>query len=268
MTAHERARESASGRGPAHDAVGAYALGVLDPEDAARFEDHLASCDACAEQLEEFMGVEPLLATLAEVPPAAPGGVPDPVAPPVRPGPRMLDALVDEVAAVRRRRRLRGLCLAAAAAALIIGGPAVATVLTAGDDGGKDTALPHAHSTSPAEDAFFHHMTTKRTATDPVTKVTATVGTEGKAWGTHAVLELKNVKGPLKCSLVAVSRTGEREVVTSWSVPAWGYGIPDSPDRTARGPLYVHGGTAMDREAIDHFEVRTFDGDRLVSVDA
>lgn len=120
--------------------------------------------------------------------------------------------------------------LVAAAAALIIGGPVVAVVATGGGDSGSNQAADP-HPTSPAEDAFFHHMTEKVQATDPVTKVDATVGTEKKAWGTHAVLELNNVTGPEKCSLIAVSKTGEEEVVTSWSVPKWGYGIKDSRTR-------------------------------------
>ncbi len=36
----------------------------------------------------------------------------------------------------------------------------------------------------------------------------------------------------------------------------------------ARKPLYVHGGAAMDRNDITHFEVRTFTGDRLVQIPA
>ncbi|MEU6080543.1 zf-HC2 domain-containing protein [Streptomyces sp. NPDC047108] len=255
MTAHERSTE--------HEAVGAYALGVLDPADAARFEDHLAYCEACAQQLEEFMGLEPLLATLAETPAA----VPDPAALHAQPSPQMLDRLVDEVAVKRRQKHRRGLYLVAAAAALIIGGPVVTGVVTA-DEGRTDTAQPHAHSTSPAEDSFFNHMTSKVNATDSVSKATATVGTEEKMWGTHAVLELKNVKGPLKCSLIAVSKSGDEEVVTSWSVPKWGYGIPGTTNEKAKHPLYVHGGAAMARGDIDHFEVRTFEGKRLVSVDA
>ncbi|MET8681519.1 zf-HC2 domain-containing protein [Streptomyces sp. NPDC004647] len=255
MTAHERQS--------AHEAVGAYALGVLDAADAARFEDHLAGCDACAEQLDEFMGLEPLLANLAETPTA----VPNPAALHVGPSPQMLDRLIDEVAVKRRRRQRRGLYLVAAAAALIIGGPVVATVVTA-DDTTSDTALPHPNSTSPAEDAFFNHMEDKVRATDQASKVAATVGTEKKDWGTHTVLELKNVKGPLKCNLIAVSKTGEEEVITSWAVPKWGYGIPDSTREIAKRPLYVHGGAAMKPNEIDHFEVRTFEGKRLVSVDA
>ncbi|MFG2332305.1 anti-sigma factor family protein [Streptomyces sp. NPDC048604] len=283
-----------------HDAVGAYVLGVLDDADATAFEAHLAGCERCAEHLEEFSGLEPMLALLSEGPgPAAvPGqrtgaGTPgvDPYAddtfdafaprppsprpaiprpalvePPVAPRPELLDRLVDEVGARRAQRRRRTRYLIAAAAALIIGGPAVAVVATSGD--GRSNVAADPHPTSPAEDAFFHHMEEKLAATDATTKVSATVGIEKKGWGTHTVLELKNVKGPLKCTLVAVSKTGEEEIVTSWAVPKWGYGIPDSPNEAAKNPLYVHGGAAMNRDEIDRFEVRTFDGDRLVEVDA
>ncbi|WP_326604000.1 zf-HC2 domain-containing protein [Streptomyces sp. NBC_01799] len=252
--------------GPEHDAAGAYVLGILDATEASAFEEHLAGCALCAAHLDEFAGMEPMLAMLAEAPAASPGARPVPHIP-EPPAPRVLDRLVDEVATRRARRRRRGMYLVAAAAALIIGGPVVAVVATGGGDSGSNQAADP-HPTSPAEDAFFHHMTEKVQATDPVTKVDATVGTEKKAWGTHAVLELNNVTGPEKCSLIAVSKTGEEEVVTSWSVPKWGYGIKDSPHPAARYPLYVHGGAAMDRADIDHFEVRTFDGKRLVDIDA
>jgi hypothetical protein len=177
----------------------------------------------------------------------------------------VLGRLVDEVAAKRARRRRRGRYLVAAAAALVIGGPVVAVMATGGDSGPTQAADPDL--TSPAEDAFFHHMQEKVQATDPTTEVAATVGMEKKAWGTHVVLELRNVRGPQKCSLIAVSRSGEEEVVTSWSVPKWGYGIKDSTHPSGKYPLYVHGGSAMDRADIDHFEVRTFDGKRLVDID-
>ncbi|MGW6457461.1 zf-HC2 domain-containing protein [Streptomyces sp. NPDC055078] len=289
MTMHEQ--ESV------HDAVGAYVLGVLDDADASAFEAHLAGCDICGAHLDEFAGMEPMLAMLAEAPassasssalpnsPAPPNVVnlpssrspsgwvghepprPVPVVP-APPDPRVLDGLLDEVAAKRAAKRRRGMYLVAAAAALIIGGPAVAIVVTGDDSRGSEAGSPHPHPTSPAEDAFFNHMEEKVRATDASTKVSATVGMETKGWGTHTVLELKGVKGPLKCNLIAVSKTGEEEVVTSWAVPKWGYGIPDSPHKAAKNPLYVHGGAAMDRNDIDHFEVRTFDGKKLVEVAA
>ncbi|WP_432150517.1 anti-sigma factor family protein [Streptomyces sp. bgisy029] len=251
--------------GGEHDAAAAYVLGILDDAQASAFEAHLAGCARCSAQLDEFAGMEPMLAMLAEAPAASPGARPVPHVP-ERPAPKVLGGLMDEVAHRRHRRTRRSRYLIAAAAALIIGGPVAAVAVTAGDEGGRSVAAVDPHPTSPAEDAFFQHMTEKVSATDPTTRVGATVGMEEKAWGTHTVLELKNVKGPQKCTLVAVSKTGEEETVTSWSVPKWGYGIEGSTHESAKNPLYVHGGAAMDRADIDRFEVRTFDGERLVEI--
>ncbi|MEV5608340.1 zf-HC2 domain-containing protein [Streptomyces sp. NPDC052225] len=250
--------------GDVHETVGAYALGILDDAEASAFEAHLATCVACARHLEEFAGMEPMLAALADLPPER--GTPHiGAALAARPSPRLAESLVDEVARKRTRKRRRGMYLVAAAAALIIGGPL--TVMAVTDDGGTGT-VAEPHPTSPAQDAFFHHMPDKVHATDATTKVTATIGMEKKAWGTHTALELKNVKGPLKCSLIAVGKNGERETVTTWAVPKWGYGITDSPHESATYPLYVHGGAAFERDEIDHFEVETLDGKRLVEVNA
>ncbi|WP_175412443.1 anti-sigma factor [Streptomyces sp. TRM64462] len=250
-----------------HDAVGAYVLGVLDDADATAFEAHLAGCGLCAARLDELSGMEPMLALLAEGRPPVKIMTPPPsAAPSLAADPPLLDRLVDQVTVHRARRRRRGRYLLAAAAALIITGPAVAVAALSGDDRTNQAAPPR--PTSPAGAAVLADMGEKVRATDAKTKVSATVGLEKKAWGTDMVLELKNVKGPLKCNLIAVSKTGEEEVVTSWAVPAWGYGIENSPDEMSRKPLYVHGGAAMPRDDIDHFEVRTFEGTPLVKVGA
>ncbi|MGW0734221.1 zf-HC2 domain-containing protein [Streptomyces sp. NPDC002851] len=244
---------------------------MLDDAEAAAFEAHLAQCPTCTRQLTELSGIEPLLATLAGAPqeqqpgralgrrPAGHGVA--------TPDPRLLDRLLDRVAGARAARRRKSLYLVAAAAVLMAGGPVAVLTANGGGDAGPERP-PHAHATSPAEDAFFNHLKEKVRATDAATRVTATVGTEPKPWGTHTVLELKNVKGPLTCSLIAVGKNGDEETVTTWAVPKRGYGIKDSPDKWARTPLYVHGGAGMKRNDIDHFEVRTNDGKRLVEVDA
>lgn len=259
---HDAGEEFAEGS--VHDAVGAYVLGVLDDADATAFETHLAGCAVCAARMDELAGMEPMLAMLAETPgpagrPVAAPPPPPPPAPATAQGPPLLNRLVDEVSVHRARRHRRARYLVAAVAVLVIGGPALAVSALSAD----------APTTSrvTAEDVFTG-LKEKATATDAGTRVSATVAMEPKAWGTDTMLELKNVTGPLKCRLVAVSKTGEEEVVTSWSVPKWGYGIEDSPNETARKPLYVHGGTAMPRSDIAHFDVRTFDGRQLVRVDA
>lgn len=246
-----------------HETVGAYALGILDDAEATAFEAHLAGCEWCAEQLDELAGMEPMLAALADLPGAGTPAIGESLS--ARPSPRLAERLVDEVAERRAQKRRRGFYMVAAAAALIVGGPFVAVATSSGgDDGGPKVS---AHATSPAKTSF-DGIDDKVSATDPGTQVSATVALEKKAWGTHAVLELKNVKGPQKCSLIAVGTNGERETVTSWSVPDWGYGIPGATTEQAKQPLYVHGGAAFTPDEIDHFEVMTFDGKRLVEVDA
>ncbi|MHC0433920.1 zf-HC2 domain-containing protein [Streptomyces sp. O3] len=265
--------DDAFGAHEVHEAVGAYALGVLDDAEVRAFEEHLADCQLCAERLRELSGMEPMLAALAELPPqrsptAQAGEWPPPPrerdGPVAGPSTRLLDNLVGEVSRRRSAKRRRGLALAAAAALLMVGGP-VAVVAATGEDGDGGGRPPAASS---AADAVFRQLDDKVRATDPATGVSAAVGVEEKSWGTRAVLELKNVKGPLKCSLIAVGKNGEEETMTSWAVPAWGYGIEDGPNDWSRKPLYVQGGAAMDRADIDRFEVRTFDGERLVDVRA
>ncbi|MEU6067325.1 MULTISPECIES: anti-sigma factor family protein [Streptomyces] len=245
-----------------HETVGAYALGILDDAEATAFEAHLAGCEWCAQQLDELAGMEPMLAALADLP--GTGSTPaigESLS--AKPSPRLAEKLVVEVSERRAVKRRRTMFMLAASAALIVGGPLAVLAATGGSDDGGNSNM----AMGPAQ-AAFQTMTDKKTATDPATHVTATVALEKKDWGTHAVLQLKNVTGPKKCSLIAVGKNGERETVTSWSVPNWGYGIENAKHEEAKKPLYVHGGAAFDPNQIDHFEVMTFDGKKLVNVDA
>ena len=243
-----------------HEAVGAYAIGVLDADEAAAFEEHLAGCERCAAMLEELVGLGPLLAQLADLP-AAPDTGDDTAGRAVevaaRPGPRLVDRVLVDVAAHRARRRRRARYLVGVAAALIIAGPLTTLAVSGPAD---DDRRPV------ADRVALQRMTEKTHATDARTKVSATIGVEHRPWGTDTLLELRNVKGPFRCSLVAVGKDGSRETMSSWQVPRWGYGVPDSTWPGARDPLYVRGSAALDAHRIDHFEVLTFDGKRLVTL--
>ncbi|MEU5533764.1 zf-HC2 domain-containing protein [Streptomyces sp. NPDC020362] len=245
-----------------HETVGAYALGILDDAEATAFEAHLAGCEWCAQQLDELAGMEPMLAALADLPGS--GSTPaigESLS--ARPSPRLMEKLVDEVAERRAQKRRKGFYMVAAAAALIIGGPiAVMAVSGGGDSGQQATPLAATAQTT------FDQMPKKISGTDSTTGASATVGLAEKDWGTSTVLQLKGVKGPLKCSLVAVAKNGERQTLGSWSVPKWGYGIPEAKTEQSKNPLYIGGGTALKPNEIDHFEVMTFDGKKLVEVDA
>jgi hypothetical protein len=234
---------------------------MLDDAEATAFEAHLATCEWCAQQLDELAGMEPMLAALADLPGTGSPAIGESLS--ARPSPRLAEKLVDEVSERRALKRRKSFYLVAAAAALIIGGPLAVMAANGGSDSGTE-ATPLAAGAK----AAFGTISDKVTATDASTKVKATVAMEKKDWGTWGVVELSNVKGPLKCSLIAVGKNGERETMSSWSVPKWGYGIPNAKVAQAKSPLYAQGGAALQPNEIDHFEVMTFDGKKLVQVDA
>lgn len=157
------------------------------------------------------------------------------VGPPVVPRPGLAERLTAAVAAGRRRAGRRRLALVAAAVVLAVGGP----VAVAGLSGG------------PAEGAG----TQRWSGTDGASGVAAVVTAAGREWGTAVALEVARVPVVGVCALVAVGRDGSEETVGSWSAGGAG-----------DGPVEMSGGAALRPEGIDHFEVRTADGRRLVTV--
>ncbi|MEV8636619.1 zf-HC2 domain-containing protein [Streptosporangium sp. NPDC051023] len=228
-----------------HTDVGAYALGLLEEDDRRAFSAHLSGCPSCTAELAELTGTAEALA-----------GV-EPVEGDDRTsGSRgeVVDLLRRKRAADRRARRGTFVIGVAAAAALVATGVAVGGTLSGG---GATMPVHSAHG--PAEE-FYRRGNPIAGSGAP--GVSGGVVLETKGWGTHAALELKGVRGPLECELVAVSRTGGRRVVTGWAVPEKGYGVPGSPE-----PLYVHGGTALSPADIDRFEVNTTSGRTLLVID-
>lgn len=220
-----------------HEDVGAYLLGALDDSEMDRFEAHLAECESCGRQLDELSGLLPVLEEVR----ADGVGVAE-----LPGGDAMLGRLLEEVGGERRARRRRRLAAVAAAAVLVAGGPAVAVLAT--HDGG-----------GPAATSAF--AADRRSATDPATGASATVGIADKGWGSVVDLRLAGVRGPLTCSLVAVGHDGSRQTVATWSVPEVGYGTNAQPH-----PLTVHGAAGLHKGGISHFDVRATDGTLLVRV--
>ncbi|MFJ9630797.1 zf-HC2 domain-containing protein [Streptomyces sp. NPDC091280] len=205
-----------------HRDVGAYALGVLDEAEAFRFEDHLMECASCAAHVTEFGPASRQLMLYRRATPRY-------VHPMAQPGPRLLDRLLEEVAARHRAGRRRFLYAVAASVALAVGGPAVATLAGQGDG------------------------TVQLTATDAKSGVWAQVRAANEDYGSDVSLKIKDGAGPRSCRLVVVGRDGSEQVVTSWNVPAH--------DATM---ITMHGGAAMHPDEIDHYDVRTAEGRQLV----
>jgi hypothetical protein len=158
---------------------------------------------------------------------ATPGAV-HPVA---QPGPRLLDRLLGEVAARRRTARRRLLYAVAASVIVALGGPAAA-VLAGGGDGAVRVA-----------------------AADERSGVWAQVTTEDAAWGSRVELTVKDGAGPRSCRLVVVGRDGSEETVTSWRVR-----------QHDPRPGTMQGATALHPDQIARYEVRTANGEHLVTL--
>ncbi|MEW1844948.1 zf-HC2 domain-containing protein [Nonomuraea angiospora] len=224
-----------------HEDVAAYALGLLRGEEKAEFERHLRGCPSCAEEAGAFAEMGELIKTVH----------PDDLLP-SPPDPEVESLLVRRAATERRRRGLYRTFMSAAACVLVAAGVFLAVSSVTG---GPNPDSVH----SPARALLMTGHT--YSATDKSTGVSALVGLEDKGWGTHVALELKGVKGPLQCRLMAVGNDGRSEVVASWGVPDKGYGVPGAPD-----PLLLHGGTSLPESELNHFTVETFDGRSLATI--
>jgi hypothetical protein len=220
-----------------HTDVGAYALGLLEAGDRRAFEAHLAGCRVCAAELADLSGMRDLLAGLRplEENRAAAGS-----------GGDVAGLLRRRGEAARRRRRGTVVLGITAAAVLLAGGIAVGAA--AGRDGGD----------VPADLLGWGEI---HRATDRRTGAGGALALENKGWGTHVAIDVWNVKGPLTCELIAVTKSGERRPVTGWTVPPVGYGLPGAPDH-----LHLHGGTAIRRSELTRFEVRVERGGKLLTI--
>ncbi|NUR92479.1 MAG: zf-HC2 domain-containing protein [Nonomuraea sp.] len=228
-----------------HTDVGAYALGLLEEDDRRAFEDHLSTCPSCTAELSELSGVASALTGMG------------PVDPPEQDEDEVIDLLRRRHAEARKSRRGTLVMAAAAAVTLLVCGITIGSGL--GDGTQAPVAAEHAGHLGPAEQFYAEGRPVDGKGSGGVT---GGLVLESKDWGTHAALKLAGVKGPLRCELIAVSKSGERGVMTGWSVPPAGYGVPGSPE-----PLYMHGGSPWPLNQIDRFEVDTTAGQTILTVD-
>ena len=251
-----------------HFDVASYALGVLDEVDAARFEDHLIECPACAVELESFLEVADILAgvdaeALVAVEQERQDGL-------------VLKKLIGDVRKERRQansRRLYSLAAAVVVFAMLSIGALFAGAAWMGDD----TPAPSAERTrSPAQldplppadgpGVGGPDLTGERFGgTDSRTGVRADVALERKDWGTQVSFAVSNIKGPLVCRLIAVRTDGGTEVLSTWRVGDKGWGTAANPQ-----PLLLQAVTSLPRDEIAHVQVASVADDgssrTLVSV--
>lgn len=246
----------------AHWDVAAYALGVLDEREAERFEEHLAGCWACAGELESML---PVVNLLSEV-----DGENLATAEQSRSEGRVLDRMIVEVGAHRRRARTRQILAAAASVAVLATASGVAFYAGGvGDSGGDTNRNVTAQSTGSTGPVTTNPQGTSGPGiggpgglsedgerfpaiTDQETGVKVEMVLETKIWGTQVQFTLTNLTGPRTCRLVVVRESGSTEVIHTWTVPPSGYGTREEPQ-----PLLLQSGTATPRNDIDRIQVQS-----------
>lgn len=244
--------------GSGHVDVAAYALGVLDAQDAERFETHLIGCSSCAAELESFLPVVDLLSEIDRDHLVLTERVTDDKA--------LLDRTLAAVAAQRRRSRSRRLFALAAGIALLVGVGSVAGIIGARMAEPEVTAHPPVTATDEPTGPWVTGAPgpglggpdapdgERFGGTDPATGVRADLIVEDRPFGTQVSFALSGLSGPRTCRLVVLRRSGSAEVISSWSVPRAGYGTPAQPQ-----PLLLQAATAVPRADIDRIQVQYVD---------
>ncbi|MEU4159874.1 zf-HC2 domain-containing protein [Actinoplanes sp. NPDC026670] len=236
-----------------HYDVASYALGILDDRDAARFEDHLIDCAQCAYELESFVEVADVLATVdGEAFEAAERAERDGA---------VLNKMLREVGVERQRANSRRLYSLAAAvvvfAMLSIGALFAGGQWLAPDDNAPANGTAEAGSQlDPLPAAGVAIGGTKLpgdnyTATDTRTGVSAVVGLLKKDWGTQVSFAVSGVTGPKECALYLVRRDGTSEKVAAWTVGKTGWGTAANPT-----PLMLQAVTNTPTADIAHVQVQ------------
>ncbi|MCI4064992.1 zf-HC2 domain-containing protein [Micromonospora sp. R77] len=248
-----------------HMDVAAYALGVLDQADTERFEEHLATCWACAAELETMVPVVGLLSGI--------DGESMTALEQTQTDPALLDRTLVAVRQHRRRSRVRQL-LATAAAVVVFGG--LSGVGFATFAGSGDEPLPQAEPTrsAPVDPPASSKPSNpgdpgtggneqegeQHNATDPGTGVKTTMWLAAKQYGTRIDFQLTKLPGPRTCRLVVVRKNATTEVISTWSVPGGGYGT-----NTNQLPLELTATTSAGMDDIQKIQVQSVDVNGVAS---
>ncbi|MEU6009736.1 zf-HC2 domain-containing protein [Streptomyces sp. NPDC047453] len=252
-------------------ALGGYVLGALPPAEMEQVRDHLTGCAECQAEHTQLAGLPALLATLTateaagQTVPVADAELADRLvtraaesaqgSPPARPttagAPQareagVLEKLLQQAAA--RRRKTWRLQLAGAAASLMLLAGAVGGTWLATIGSVVSEARPPGPTIPAPSRTFSGH--------DPTTGVTASVKVSPSAWGSVLQATAKGAPAGITCRLQAVGSGGVRADGATWRAGEY-------PPGTT-----VPGAVPMSPGAIEHFEIVAGNGQRLVTIRA
>ncbi|GLF94653.1 zf-HC2 domain-containing protein [Streptomyces yaizuensis] len=194
-----------------HDSglLGAYVLGVLDPDESRAVEEHLAGCTGCRTEAGELRRLK---ASLGEVPPEAfLDGPPDG-------GDLLLQRTLRQVREERRtaewRRRSAQWAVAVVAAAAVLAGGLIAG-RSLDDSGGAPPGAGSVTTVTPTPPPPPEGIAVA-SARDPRTGARLVVRvTPAHAW-VRIDAAVTGIPAGELCRLVVVSRDGERKVAGGW----------------------------------------------------
>ncbi|MFV2104125.1 anti-sigma factor family protein [Micromonospora sp. LOL_024] len=241
-----------------HMDVAAYALGVLDDQDMERFEEHLATCWACAAELETMVPVVGLLSDIDEESITA--------LEQTHTNPVLLDRTLVALRGHRRRARFRQV-LATAAAVVVFGGLTGVGFASLSDSGNRPGIQAGPETSAPLDPPVIRpgdpgdpglggnqQDGEQVNVTDSTTGVQATFFLISKDFGTRMDFTLSRLPGARTCRLVVVRKNAETEVLSTWLVPEGGYGTNANSQ-----PLELSAATQTKLDDIKHFEVQEVD---------
>jgi anti-sigma factor RsiW len=224
--------------GDSHDMMlGAYTMGVLDPDEARHVEAHLSGCAACRHELAEFVKVRELL---GQVPPEAFLDEPPPADGDLVLQRTLRDAHAERSGASSPPRRRRPVLMAAAAAAIVGVTGLGAGMLIGHQDGAATrsaTMLPSSARTVNATDAASG------------AKLRATM-IPADGW-VRVKVRMQGVAAGTNCRIMVLSKDGTEHEAGSW--------------RTSGATTEVDGSALVAPQEVAAVEVQTLSGKRLVT---
>ncbi|WP_406297917.1 zf-HC2 domain-containing protein [Embleya sp. NBC_00888] len=238
--------------------LGAFVVGALDENEAARVRQHVATCPRCRAEYEELAGLPTLLARLTAAEAAASGAAANGVVPA-----RVLSTAARQA---DRRRRSRHAVAAAAAVLMILAG-FTGWVLGDSSDSGDTAGAPPttappgrpSATAGPAGTATPPGLPGLRIARggDPRSGMGAELRYAATAWGSSVDLSLSGIRPGTRCRLDVYGTRGRVETASSWVVPNGDYG-PGDP---------IRGATSIPVGEITRFAVKTVgDGAELLEI--
>lgn len=224
-----------------HESLGAYALGVLNPDETRAVDAHLAQCPSCRRELAELAEVR---TELDRIPPEAfLDGPPD-----------------DELLLQRTLRRVRAeqegphrrVRFPAAAAVVVI----ALAALGGGVLLGRQTAPVGETPSPPGSVAQPPPGSRTGEATNPVTGASMAVSVTPRAGWVRVHAVVRGIAAGQPCQLLVVSRDGNTVLAGSWLVS----------EKGAQDGTSLDGSALIDPENVSAVDVVTTEGQELISV--